>query len=122
MNNSFLINPVNLSLEEEVDDAPLRERETELIRLIEAIRDVNASESWSTLKEEVFDGVLVSLEKEIFSEARKDAPDLLKLSRLSGQLKWAERYSNLDKMESELRTELTNVRLKLHGTTQENPA
>lgn len=115
MNNSKLA-VESISLPKEVDITPLlNEREGELINIIDAIQGIASTKEWSTLKEKVFDGLVATLSREIQSEARKDSPDTLKLNRLAGQLKWAEKYSDLSKLENVFRLELTNVRIKLHG-------
>lgn len=118
MNNSKLA-VENISLQvETLDRTPeLREKEGEIIKILECLQKVQATEEWSTLKTKVFDGITESLSKEIFSEARKENPDALKLNRLAGQLKWAERYSDLSKIEGEFRLQLTNVRKLLYGTS-----
>ena len=118
MNNSKLtIDSISLK-EEQVDITPiLREREGKLLKVIDALQGIASTKEWSTLKEEVFDNLTGTLTKEIQSEARKENPDTLKLNRLAGQLKWAEKYSDLSKLENVFRVELSNVRQKLYGKT-----
>lgn len=122
MNNSKLaIEKVSLTVEEQVDTKPLlREKESELIAILEALQGIQRSKEWSTLKTKVFDKLPVDLSKQIQTEARLEIPDTLKLNRLAGQLKWAEKYSDLSKLEDIFRLELTNVRKQLYGSTQEN--
>lgn len=117
MNNSFLaVEKANLSVESPVDQsAVLLEREGKLIRIIEAIQGVKGSSEWSTLKTEVFDSLATRLAKDLQGEAKLEAPDTLKLNRLAGQLMWAERYSDLQKLEDSFKGELTKLRLKLYG-------
>ena len=119
MNNSQLAVEYNsLSVETPVDVQPmLREREAKLLSIINAIQGINQTREWSTLKEEVFDSLSETLEKQIGIEARKETPDTLKLNRLAGQLKWAEKYSDLTKLEQVFRIELTNIRKQLYGKT-----
>src|SRR5258708_17883032 len=115
MNISFVIyearEPIALSVEND-NRVYLKEREAELVKIIESVQSIQASKGWSTLKTKVFDPLADSLTKEIHSEARKEIPDTLKLNRLSGQLKWAERFSDLKKLEDSFRSELSNVRIK----------
>lgn len=119
MNNSFLVQErVPLTLETPFEKEPLQEREAELVKIIENLRAVSRSKEWSSLKTQVFNGLTESLSKELHSEARKENPDTLKLNRLSGQLKWAERYSDLQKLEDEFGLQLKNVRAKLYGKTE----
>lgn len=117
MNNSkFAIDSVPLQLEEPLVNLDgLKEREQKLVRTIEALEEVQKVKSWSSLKKELFDELPASLEKQISAEAKKLNPDILKLNRLSGELKWAERFSNLKKFEDTFRVELQNVRKNLYG-------
>lgn len=119
MNNSFLaVEYATLSEEPKTDFVPVfREKEEGLIKIITAIQGVSASKEWSTLKDKVFDALVKNLLKDIQDEARKETPDTLKLNRLSGELKWAEKFSDLKKLENVYRLELTNVRTKLYGKT-----
>ena len=72
-------------------DELLREEEAKTIRIIEALQGIQNTKEWRTLKKEIFDGFMLSLEREIKSEATSENPDPQKLNRLSGTLKWAER-------------------------------
>lgn len=123
MNNSKLaIEKVSLTLEEPEDKKPLfQEKESELILILEAIQEVLDTKGWSTLKIKLFDGVVEKLSKELTNEANKENPDTLKLNRIAGQLKWAEKYADLSKLATIFRLELTNVRKLLYGTTEEKP-
>ena len=118
MNNSKIAQDFADTLTEEhtVDIVPkLKEREAELIKIIEAIQGVMKTADWSTLKSHIFDGVSSRLEKELREEAIKDTPDTLKLTKISGQLTWANRYSDLSKLETVYRTELIGLRKKIYG-------
>lgn len=117
MNNASLaIDFVALQEPHAVDPAPLlREREEKLTKIIEAIRGVQQSQDWSTLKTQIFDDLVPSLERDMKNESKKDEPSPLKLTRLAGQLKWAERYADLGKLESVYRLELSNIRKQLYG-------
>lgn len=118
MNNSKLvIDSISLKEEEpKFDRAPeLRQRETQLINIIDSLKKVQAMPEWSSLKTQVFDGLVTTLEKELRNEAKKDSPDSLKLNRLAGQLKWAEKFSDLSKLEQVFRVELQNLRKMLYG-------
>ena len=75
MNNSFLaIQNVELEMEvkQEVDNKPiLRARETELLKILEAIKNLSVNKDWLTLKELIFDGVVEVLKKEREREIEK---------------------------------------------------
>ena len=120
MNNSKLIvDAVPLTLEEPaVNKTYLRERETEIASILDALKKVQATKEWSTLKTKLFDGIVDSLTRDMHNEAKKENPDTLKLNRLAGQLKWAEKYSDLAKLENVFRTELVSIKQKLYGSTE----
>lgn len=115
MNNAFVI-----ETEEQSKDVDVRlgMRENELVRLIEAIRVVRASDGWSTLKKYVFTGVLESLEKKLVTEASKMPLNEKEIYSLQGQIGWAKKYADLDILAQTFRTELINVRLKLNPPTE----
>ena len=114
MNNSFI-------QQEEQSDSLVREqaseRENNLVRLIETVGRIRESKDWCSLKESVFDGQVSRLRKELFAEAKKDDPNPNRLNRITGELKWAERYSDLKKYEDSLRVELQAIR-KRYGKTE----
>lgn len=116
MNNSFFeIEQANLSGQDAVPETVIermKEREGQLLRILEAIAEVRDSKGWSTLTVEVFGSLVQSLERKLMGEAKEGSPDTQKLSRLAGQLEWAERYADLDKLEGVFRQELSNIRLK----------
>lgn len=118
MNNSQVLTD---SQPEPSDDiAPkLRAEEARLLRIVEAIQGVQQTKEWSSLKTEVFDNLVNVLEKELRTEAKKDEPSPFKLNRISGELKWAERFSDFNKLENDYRVQLQNVRLRLHGKKPE---
>lgn len=120
MNNSRITLDVEtLSEDKTLDIKPkLREREQKLLNLIEAIRAVSKTREWGTLKTELFETLVHSLERDLRTEAKKEDPDTRKLNRLSGQLKWAERYADLNKLEEVFKVELTGLRKQLYGTEQ----
>ena len=118
MNISKLaIDSVSLDLEEPSSNLDsFKEREQKLVRIIEALRCVQTKE-WSSLKKELFDELPAELNKQISAEAKKENPNIQKLNRLAGELKWAERYADLKKFEDQLRVELKQIRQKLYGTS-----
>lgn len=113
MNNGFISD----SFEEEVSPQ-LRTEESRLIRIIEALKAVQSSQSWSTLKIELFDRLASTLERDLMQEAQKIGADSNKLNRLSGQLEWAEKYADLSKLENRYKVQLSNVKKQLDGKTE----
>lgn len=115
MNNSFVI-----ETDEQTDakSEALGTRESELVRIIEAIRAVQSSEGWSTLKTLLFDGVQESLEHRLASESQKREIDQPEMYRLQGQIAWARKYADLDVLANSYRLELINVRSQLTPPTE----
>ncbi len=107
---------VHVPLEIESDQEEVSQRykveEARLVRIIEAVQNLKKSKEWSTLKTEVFVNLVTILEKDIKNEARKEDCSPTKLNRLSGELKWAEKFADLDKFETSYRLQLQNVRQK----------
>lgn len=103
---------------DEVEKSPVvEERETFLISVIELLQRVRLSEDWSSLKQRVFDGLTAKLEKELRDEAMKEDPNTNRLNRLSGELKWSRRFSDLEEYEKTLRVELAAIR-KRYGKSE----
>lgn len=115
MNNSkFLID--SLQPPEVPDNSEMLGRmEGRTVRILEALEEVQKTEAWSSLKELVFDDLTKSLESELLRTAKRPDIDVDRLSRLAGQLQWAERYSDLGKLREEFRLELTRIRKLQHG-------
>lgn len=112
MNNSKIaIDSISLTDEEELDTTPaLRQRETELAQIIEALEHINGSNYWKLLQDKIFQGILDSLQSRL---AREKEP--IEMYRLQGQIKWAEKYPDLLKLADGYRNELINIRKKLHA-------
>jgi hypothetical protein len=113
MNNSFL--SIETKATEAEQEPRLRMQEGDLIVVIDALQVISASKEWSSLKTQVFDTLADRLNRELVLEAKQETPDTLKLNRLAGQLTWAEKYSDLSKLEQEFRVQLSNVRKLLYG-------
>lgn len=115
MNNSIIVPEKTLTESNEELLNSLQEEEAKLVKIIAAIRDVKTVKGWVTLQELVFGPLTLSLRKELLSEAKKDDPDPKRLNRLAGQLKWADRYANLDILEGDYSSKLLPIKQKLHG-------
>lgn len=96
----------------------LRSKEGDLVKIIEAIGSLSNTREWSTLKTYVFDGALESLEKRLVSEANKMPVNDGELYRLQGQIMWAKKYADLQKLADTFRLELINVRKQLNPPTE----
>ena len=113
MNNSFL----NLEPEETSQQTEewLGAEESRIVKILEALTAISSSKEWQVLKTEIFDSLINVLERNIQEEARKEDTKPTVLSRLSGELKWAERYADFSKLEQYYKGLLKSIRIKLHG-------
>lgn len=111
MNNSKIaLDSVSLKLDETVDNSEnLRERESQLVRIIDAIEGISQSVEWSTLKSLVFDNRIGKLEKQLKSESEKSELKDSEIYRLQGRLFEARKY-DLVKLIETYRLELTKIR------------
>lgn len=113
MNNSINLEIISEEIPEE--RVPLlRERESVLVQMIEAIVSLSKTKEWSTLKTHVFDGVLDNLQKRMVSESYKMSLDEKEIYRLQGQIMWAKKYSNVEDLANVFRLELNNIRKQLN--------
>lgn len=102
MNNAFVRNKEP----EKIDRTPwLKQQEVELLKIIEAIQNIKQSNFWKTLKEKVFDGVVISIQEKL-----QDEKDEKELYRLQGQMAWASKFTDLDKLEKVYRDQLEAIR------------
>lgn len=112
MNNSNL----TIDLEEEKDPVPvLHQMESELVKIIEAMQSIAISDQWKVLKELIFDDLVASLEKRISSEAKKKPIDEPEIYSLNGQLAWAKKYADFNKLADAYKVQLMNLRIKLNA-------
>jgi len=93
-----------------MDKETLELREAELVKIIESAKKIEVSTEWRSLKKYVFDGLVQKLERELLNEAKKESPDVLSLARTNGQLIWAKRYSDLNKLAEVFKLELNGIR------------
>lgn len=111
------MNNANLGMEEEIvvdTTVFLRQRKTELVKIIEAINNLSKNDDWQVLKGLVFDGMVEKLEKTLQAEAKKIELNAPEIYRLNGQLTWAKRYSDLYKLAETYKAELNNITKKLN--------
>ena len=113
MNNSLLEIDFEVPIE---DKAKLRFRETELIKIVEAITKVGESQEWAILKEKIFDGVVDSLRRERETEIEKQPLNGPKIHNLYGQIKWAKKYLDLLSLGIIYKQELVNIRKRINAT------
>lgn len=114
MNNSkIVIDNLNIStISNDVDTSmKLRERESELVNIIEIINVVQGSADWSQIKKVLFTPLVSSLEKQLKQEAEKEDVHVSRLHKIQGKLEIARKYEDLNL--DNFRNELSNVRKQL---------
>lgn len=113
MNNAQIIEETKNLQEGQV--LILRKKETELTNIIEAVKSISESKEWQTLKILIFDELVENLERRIKTETAKEHIDTSQIYKLNGQLLWAKKYSDFNKLADVYRLELTNIKKKLNG-------
>lgn len=100
-----------------MDTSPwLRQREQEILAILEAIDSVASSNYWKVLEEKVFKGLTEGLDRKLRTEANPQ-----KSAWLQGAISISEKYEDFKKFGETYRRELANVRNNLnHG--KENPS
>ena len=109
MNNSKIIKDNILEVPESIDNSPLlRQQEQELLEVIEALEHIKSSNYWKVLEKKVWIPSLETLQRQL-----NVAKEVNQIFQLQGQIKWAEKVSNLDKMSQMTRNTLTGIRNSL---------
>lgn len=111
MNNSKIAIEYAPLAEEAPKDykATYRQRETELIEIIEALKNINSSKYWQIIQAEVFEPELKNLQKQL-----NDENNPTKMYRLQGEIKRAEKL-NLSSRLQAYELELQSIRSKLNA-------
>lgn len=102
-------------MEENINDVNklLRERQTELINIIEAFDKLEQSKEWQTIKDLIFNKSLSAIERQIQNEALAPEIDTNKLYKLQGEWVWSKQYADTNRFISTLRKQLEDIKLKL---------
>jgi len=109
MNNSKIAYESILTLDEPDNSELYREKQTILIKIIEAIDELNKSAEWSILKKEIFDSRVDSLERQMKYESEKPEIKDSDMYRLQGRLFEARKY-DLTKLRESSLIELNNIK------------
>lgn len=94
-----------------MDKEKLRERQTELIKTIEAIDGVLRNRDWQVLRE-YFEGSVDRLNRQLLAEAKTEEPNLKTIYKLQGELANAKRY-DLPTWADKLKKELEGIKINL---------
>lgn len=110
MNNAKLIEN-SLAEEEPADITPmLRERQQEIVKLIEAIDAIAQSNYWKFIEEKVFQGALQSSVNQLCVEK-----DSRQVAHLQGKIEVLSKYADFKGFSEAYRLELKNIEVKLKG-------
>lgn len=110
MNNSFVARQ-NIEEEPVIDRKPmLRQRETEILELLEAIKGLRSSGLWNVLQA----GIILP-QRELLARRLRNEKDPVEMYRIQGNLAGIEKSTDLARMESSLRNELETIRRQLNG-------
>lgn len=96
----------------EPEKLALVERDTHLVRLIEAIHEIQSTSAWSTLKEE-FDEEMARLNRLLIAEAKKAVIDAPEIYRLQGRIESARKHS-LENLFTSAMNEHNTIKRKLN--------
>ena len=99
----------------------LRQREGELVKLIETIMRIEQSEDWQILRNHIFDGLVEGIEGRLRGEAGKNELNQPEVYRLQGQLLLARKYADFKKLGDVYRSELSNVKSQLNNNLGTEP-
>lgn len=90
--------------------AKLRERQNELVRLLEALAKLDKSEEWHILKELVFDKSVTLIERQLLNESLAKEIDTNKLYKLQGEWAWAKQYGDVNRFADTLKIQLEEIK------------
>jgi hypothetical protein len=123
MNNSKIaIDSQDILGVKDFNKAPiLRQKEGELVAIIEAVNRIADNSDWLILRKHIFDDLVGSLERRLATEAGKSELNQPEIHRLQGQLIWARKYSDFNKLADVFRSELKNVKQMLNTNPGTEP-
>lgn|SRR3990167_1429082 len=101
-----------LELTEEVK-THLRQRQGELLKIVEAYEKLEASKEWTTLKELLFSKSLAAIERQLLNETLANDIKTDKLYRLQGEWSWAKQYNDSSRFVEMLKKQLEDINKKL---------
>ena len=88
----------------------LRDRQSELAVIVQALDEVLSTKAWQTLKELLWDKEAERIERLLLSEAKKVSPDIGQMRQLQGELSKALRYSDLKSYAERFKKELSGIK------------
>lgn len=103
------------NMEETTEDVKvkLRETETNLINLIEALAKLEQSKEWETVKKLVFDKSLESIERQLLNESLAIEVKPNKIYKLQGEWVWSKQFCDTNRFIETLKGQLSEIKKKL---------
>lgn len=92
----------------------LQSRQTELVRLIEALARLDKSKEWHVVKELVFDRSLASIDRQLMTESLRPELYLNKIYKLQGERDWSNKFSDPHAFIESLKRELANIKKRIN--------
>lgn len=97
----------------EENKARLREEQTRLIKILEALEKLDKSKEWHILKDLVFSKSLEVIERQIKNEALQPEISTDKLYKLQGEWVWAKQYSDTDRFVKTIKLQLEEIKKRI---------
>ena len=91
----------------------LRERQTEIRKILEAIDELQQTKGWKTLQEVLFSKSLDAIERQLKNEALAVKVDTDKIYKLQGEWVWAKQFMDIPSFTKTLKAQLTELNRKL---------
>lgn len=91
----------------------LRERQNELIRIIQSFGGLESSKEWGVIKDLIFDKALTAIERQILNESLAPKINTDKLYKLQGEWAWAKQYSDTNRFVDTLKKQLEEIKRQL---------
>ena len=91
----------------------LREKQSEIARIMEALDGLEKTKDWKVLKELLFAPSLEAIERQMRNEVLAPKIDIEKLYRLQGEWAWARQYTDLPSFIKTLKIQLEGIKNKL---------
>lgn len=91
----------------------LREKQSEINRILEALEGLEKNKDWKTLRETLFGKSLEAIERQIKNEALSPEINSEKLYKLQGEWVWAKQFMDIPAFIQSLKRELEAIKLKI---------
>jgi hypothetical protein len=91
----------------------LREEQTRLLKVVEALSRLDKSKEWETLRDLVFSKSLVAIERQLLNETLSKEVNMNKIYRLQGEWAWAKQFTDVDRFIETLKKQLEEIKKRL---------